>query len=322
MPAGTGLAQRPRPPGTLAGRRWRLWPNSSASPLFRRPKRREVGPPQASPARATPLVTARNQSPNPSTRNPFPQPATRNPQSILTDHSWRGNRLPTSDNLLSVGPPRCFVAHCPLSPGRACRSGTPCLSLGLIPPPSQNRPQSHHSIHPPIHPFIPSRPRLPPEALFSRRRHFAANTTACVRLTTTSRQDDSTNDSHSHRIARRIDDFDGRPSQSSPSPRTTNLAQPDDCATDPELRSTHRTTTSSTTTSPTPAPAVERRISPSARLDRHHDRSPSVVGPLCAVVAPCLVNILSRLGCSTMIELRQSSDVNTSPSTVSPVPSR
>lgn len=117
--------------------------------------------------------------PCPATRNPFPQPATRNPFSFLV-------RKPSSHERQSplVGPPRCFVAHHPLSPRRACRSGTSCLSLRLIPPPSQNRPQSHHSIphpHPSIH---SSRP-----VLVYPQRPSSPNTTACVRLTTTSRQD-------------------------------------------------------------------------------------------------------------------------------------
>lgn len=182
MPTGTGLAQRPRPRGTLAGRRWRLWPNSSVSPLFRRPKRREAAHPKKPHQRERHHWDQSPQSVlvlQPAIRSRNPQPATRNPFSFLV-------REPSSHERQSplVGPPRCFVAHHPLSPGRACRSGTSCLSLRLIPPPSQNRPQSHHSIphpHPSIH---SSRPVL----VYSQR-PSSPNTTACVRLTTTSRQD-------------------------------------------------------------------------------------------------------------------------------------
>lgn len=133
----------------------------------------------------------------------------RNPQSAIhsqpLSHSWGPGKKTVfpraaisslsarlGASLLTVhGPPaRVSVGH--------------VLSFARSYPPTLPKQASIPSFHPPpIHPSIPSRPRLPPEALFSRRRHFAANTTACVRLTTTSRQDDKTNDSHSHRAPHR-----------------------------------------------------------------------------------------------------------------------
>lgn len=252
----------------------------------------------------------------------------RNPQSAIhsqpLSHSWGPGkktvfpRAAISSLSARLGA-SLLTVHCP--PARV--SVGHVLSFARSYPPTLPKQASIPSFHPPpIHPFIPSRPRLPPKGPFLPPPPFRCQHNHLRPIDDhepTRRQDERF--SLASRAASTTTSTD-RPSQSPPSPRTIHLAPPDDCATDLELRSTHRTTTSSTTTSPTPAPAVERRISPSARLDRHHDGSLSVVGPLCAVVAPCLVNIPSRFGCSTMIELRQPSAVDTSPSTVSPVPSR
>lgn len=185
--------------------------------------------------------------------NPQSVPATRNPQSIL---------IPGEETVF----PRATISSCrPASVLRCSPSTVPrarvsvrhVLSFAPSYPPTLPKQASIPSFHPSppsIHPFIPSRPRLPPEALFPQ--HNRLRPIDDHEPTRRTRRTIRT------RIARRIDDFNGRPSQSPPSPRTIHLAQPDDCATDPELRSTHRATTSSTTTSPTPAPAVERRISP------------------------------------------------------------
>ncbi|KAK0754037.1 hypothetical protein B0T18DRAFT_27579 [Schizothecium vesticola] len=257
-----------------------------------------------------------------------PQSRSRNPQPAIhshLSHSWRGNHSAAA-TISSRRP--ASVLRFSLSPPRRASVGHVLPFPRLIPPPSQNRPQSHHSIpsiHPPthpIHPFIPSRPRLSSEALLSRRRHFAANTSACVRLTTTSRQDE-------------------RFSLASRAASTTSTVA---------RLHRHRRRERSTWLGPTTARPTRnsrrdigaycRRLSPRRPRRRHRQwqsdaslRLPASTGittgacrwlDRCAQWSPLPLvnNIPSRHGCSTMIELRQPSDVDTSPSTVSPVPSR